>query len=235
MLPKHKQGAPAPEKVLTFLLFQCSVLKWWWWWRKKFSDGGLVVLLWSWCGALLTIGVVRYSQRHQNGSRFWDNGGKSDFYSCTPLFTRWHTLYTSTPYTPFNIKGMYTLSPPVDSNAPLPSPHTRAQMCSPYTLRQLPSFDYMFHFWCLLTYILSKFSLASFSCLRELSETVWEYCVLVLTVLPLSICLTHGFYLERHSSNCVTTNILQNFICITIYNRCAMKVGQYERPFKIGI
>ena len=128
---------------------------------------------------------------------------------------------------------MYTLSPPVDSNAP--PPHTRAQMCSPHTLRNIPSFNYTFHVWCLLTYILSKFSLASFSCLRELSETVWEYCVLVLTVLPLSICLTHGFYLERHSSNCVTTNILQNFICITIYNRCAMKVGQYERPFKIGI
>ena len=89
-----------------------------------------------------------------------------------------------------------------------------------------------FHVWCLLTWILSKFSLASFS---YLSETVWEYCVLVLTVLPLSICLTHGFYLERHSSNCVTTNILQNFIRITIYNRIAMKIGQYEIPFKIGI
>ena len=103
-------------------LFYCSILKWWWWWWQKFSDGGLVVLLWSWCGALLTIGVVRYSQRHQNGSRFWDNGGKSDFYSCTPFFTLFHTLYTFTPYTPFNIKGMYTLSPPVDSNAAPPPP-----------------------------------------------------------------------------------------------------------------
>ena len=131
MLPKHKQGAPAPEKVLTFLLFQCSVLKWWWWWRKKFSDGGLVVFLWSWCGALLTIGVVRYSQRHQNGSRFWDNGGKSDFYSCTPLFTLLHTLYTFTTYTPFNIKGMYTLSPPVDSNAPPLPPLILALKCAP--------------------------------------------------------------------------------------------------------
>ena len=135
-----------------------------------------MVLLWSWCGALLTIGVVRYSQRHQNGSRFWDNGGKSDFYSCTPLFTRWHTLYTSTPYTPFNIKGMYTLSPPVDSNAPHPSPHSRAQMCSPHTLRNIPSFNYIFHVWCLLTYILSKFSLASFSCLKELSDSVRILC-----------------------------------------------------------
>ena len=120
---------------------------------------------------------------------------------------------------------------------PHSSPHTRAQMCSPkyFETHSFVRLHPWFHVWCLLTCVLSKFSLASFSCLKELSETVWEYCVLVLTVLPLSICLTHGFYLERHSSNCVTTNILQNFICITIYNRCAMKIGQYEIPFKIGI
>ena len=133
-----------------------------------------MVLLWSWCGALLTIGVVRYSQRHQNGSRFWDNGGKSDFYSCTPLFTLLHTLYTFTPYTPFNIKGMYTLSPPVDSNAPPPlPPYSRSNVLPPYFEKHFfVQLHPWFHVWCLLTCVLSKFSLASFSYLKELSETV---------------------------------------------------------------
>ena len=52
MLPKHKQGAPAPEKVLTFFTVPPS------------NDGGdddrssRTAVLWCYCG----LGVVRYSQ-----------------------------------------------------------------------------------------------------------------------------------------------------------------------------
>ena len=187
-------------------LFYCSTLKWWWWWWQKFSDGGLVVLLWSWCGALLT----KASEREQILGQ-WREVWLLQLH--TLVYTPAHSLNLYTLHTlhTFWYQRYVHLKPSCGQQCP--PPHTRAQMCSPNTLRHIPSFNYipgsMFGVF-LLVFFSSQFSLASFSCLKELSETVWEYCVLVLTVLPLSICRTHGFYHERHSSNCVTTNVLQN-------------------------
>ena len=109
MLPKHKQGAPTPEKVLTFLLFHpqmmvvmmTAVL-------GRRSCGVIVVLVW--CATHKGI---------RTGADFGTMAGSLTSTVAHPCL---HSCTLFTPYTPFNIKGMYTLSPPVDSNAPPPLP-----------------------------------------------------------------------------------------------------------------
>ena len=118
MLPKHKQGAPALEKVQTFLLFHPQMM----------VVMMTKVLGWRSCGVIV---VLVWCATHKGIRTGADFGTMAGSLTSTVAHPCLHSCTLFTPYTPFDIKGMYTLSPPVDSNAPPPSHHTCAQTGSP--------------------------------------------------------------------------------------------------------